>query len=56
MTNKNLVIRIDKELLDKLHYVADYKGRSANNEILMLIRDTIEKHEEKYGEILYKTD
>ena len=48
---KNLSIRIDKELLDKLHYVADYEGRSANSEILILIRDAIEKYEEKHGEI-----
>ncbi|MDE5669867.1 MAG: Arc family DNA-binding protein [Eubacterium sp.] len=51
MAIKNLSIRIDKELLDKLHYVADYEGRSANSEILILIRDAIEKYEEKHGEI-----
>ena len=51
MAIKNLSIRIDKELLDKLHYVADYEGRSANSEILILFRDAIEKSEEKHGEI-----
>ncbi len=56
MAIKNLSIRIDKELLDKIHYVASHEGRSANSEILMLIKDTIEQHEQEHGEILYKTD
>lgn len=38
---KSLSIRIDEEMLNKLHVVADYEGRSANSEILILIRDAI---------------
>lgn len=38
-------------MLNKLHVVADYEGRSANSQILILIRDAIEKYEEKYGKI-----
>ena len=38
-------------MLNKLHIVADYEGRSANSEILILIRDAIEKYEEKNGKI-----
>ena len=34
-------IRIDEEMLHKLHIVADYEGRSANGEILILIREAI---------------
>ena len=30
---KSLSIRIDEEMLNKLHVVADYEGRSANSEI-----------------------
>lgn len=56
MVAKNLFIRIDKELLDKLQYVANHEGRSANGEILMLIKDAIKQHEQEHGEILYKTD
>ena len=48
---KSLSIRIDDKMLDKLHVVADYEGRSANSEILILIREAIEKYEEKHGEI-----
>ena len=51
MAIKSLSIRIDDKMLDKLHIVADYEGRSANSEILVLIREAIEKYEEKHGEI-----
>lgn len=51
MAIKSLSIRIDDKMLDKLHIVADYEGRSANSEILILIREAIEKYEEKHGEI-----
>lgn len=51
MAIKSLSIRIDEKMLDKLHVVADYEGRSANSQILILIREAIEKYEEKHGEI-----
>ena len=48
---KSLSIRIDEEMLNKLHVVADYEGRSANSQILILIRDSIEGYEAKHGKI-----
>ena len=51
MAIKSLSIRIEEEMLDKLHVIADYEGRSANSQILVLIRDLIENYEEKHGEI-----
>ena len=51
MAIKSLSIRIDEQMLDKLHMVADYEGRSANSQILILIRDCIEQYEEKHGKI-----
>lgn len=51
MAIKSLSIRIDDVMLDKLHIVADYEGRSANSEILILIRNEIEKYEQRHGEI-----
>ena len=51
---KSLSIRIDEEMLDKLHVVADYQGRSANSQILILIRDCVEQYEEKHGKIEIK--
>ncbi len=51
MAIKSLSIRIDDKLLDKLHVVADYEGRSANSQILILIRDCVRQFEEAHGAI-----
>ncbi len=51
MSIKCVSVRIEEEMLNKLHVVADYEGRSANSQILILIRDCIEKYEEKHGKI-----
>jgi len=51
MAVKSYSIRIDSEMLDKLHYVASYEGRSANSQILVLIRNCIVRYEEKHGAI-----
>lgn len=55
MAIKSLSIRIDEELLDKLHVVADYEGRSANSQILILIRENVKQFEAEYGPILEKS-
>ena len=44
-------LRIDDELLRKFHYVCDYNGRSANGQILYLIRKCIKEFETSEGEI-----
>lgn len=51
MALRSLSIRIEDEMLDKLHCVADYEGRSANSQILILIRDCVEKFEKDHGKI-----
>ena len=51
MATKSLSIRIDETMLHKLHVLADYEGRSANSQILILIRDAVEEYEKKHGEI-----
>ena len=51
MATKSLSIRIEEKTLDKLHVIADYEERSANSQILILIRDCIEAYEQKHGEI-----
>lgn len=43
MAIKSLSIRIDDEMLDKLHVIADYEARSANGQIIILIRNCIEE-------------
>lgn len=54
MAMKSLSIRIDETMLDKIHVVAAYEGRSANSQILILIRDSIEQYETKHGPIAVK--
>lgn len=51
MAVKGLTIRIDEEMLHKLHILASYEGRSANSQVLILIRDAIARYEEKHGKI-----
>ena len=53
MAIKSLSIRIEQELLDKLHVVADYEGRSANSQILILIRRCVEQYEQEHGQIRF---
>ena len=51
MAIKSLSIRIDEDMLDKLHVVADYEGRAANGQINVLIRDCIAAYEKEHGKI-----
>jgi hypothetical protein len=51
---KHLGIRINEELHYKLHYVAQYDGRSINGEILYLLRQYIIEYEKNHGEICMK--
>lgn len=48
---KGYTIRIEEELLHKLHIISAYEGRSANSQILILIRDAVEAYEVKHGKI-----
>jgi len=51
MSIKSVSIRIDEEMLNTLHVVADYEGRSANSQVLILIRNCIEQYETRHGTI-----
>lgn len=48
---KGYTIRIDEQLLHKLHVISAYEGRSANSQVLILIRDAVEAYEAKHGRI-----
>ena len=48
---KHLGIRINAEIHYKLHYISRYEGRSANAQILYLIRQNIAEFERMHGEI-----
>ena len=54
--NKHLGIEIDPELHYKLHYIAKYEGRSANGQILYLLRRCIKDFEDRDGEIIIPDD
>ncbi len=54
MAIKNLSVRMDEEMLFKLHYIADYEGRSASGQTVYLIRQLIERFEKQHGEIEYR--
>lgn len=45
-------LRIDRDLLKKFRFVADYNARSANREIEILMRKHIREFEKKNGKII----
>ena len=49
--NKHLGIEIDPETHFKLHYISKYEGKSANGQILYLIRKCIREFEENTEKI-----
>lgn len=54
--NKHLGIEVEPELHGKLRYIAKYEGRSANGQIIYLIRQCIKAFEKENGEILLDTN
>ncbi len=48
---KHLSQRVDNEMHYKLHYISKYYGRSANGQVIYLIRKAIEDFESEYGRI-----
>ena len=54
--NKHLGIEVDPELHRKLHYIAKYEGRSANGQILYLIRRCIQEFEKEHEKIEKKPE
>ncbi len=49
--NKHLGIEVEPQLHGKLRYIAKYEGRSANGQIIYLIRQCIKEFERENGEI-----
>lgn len=52
--NENLArytLRVDRQLLEKLAYVAAYEGRTKNKEIEQLIKRRIADFEAEHGKI-----
>ncbi|HDF2339492.1 Arc family DNA-binding protein [Clostridioides difficile] len=44
-------LRINRILLEKIKYIAESEGRSANKEIEQIIKKHIEDYEQRKGEI-----
>lgn len=44
-------LRINRILLDKLQYIAEFEGRTKNKEIEQLIKKHIEEFEREHGTI-----
>ena len=51
MAVKSVSIRIEEEMLERIGYVAEFEGRSVNSHVLVLIRESIDQFEKKYGKI-----
>lgn len=49
--NPHFALRIPRELLDKIKYIAEANARSANREIELLIRHRVTEYEKEYGTI-----
>ena len=45
MSKKSLSIRIDETMLEQLHAVAEYEGRTTSSQVMILIRECVEKFE-----------
>nr|DAQ62484.1 MAG TPA: Arc-like DNA binding domain protein [Caudoviricetes sp.] len=50
-TMPRYTLRIPKILLDKIGYIAEENGRSANREIELLIKQRIKEYEQENGVI-----
>ena len=50
-TIRSFSIRIEEELLQKLHHVSLYDGRSSNSEVLFFIRKGLSEYENEHGKI-----
>ncbi len=44
-------LRIDRTLLDKFGYIAEYEGRTKNREMEQMIKKRIAAFEKEFGEI-----
>lgn len=48
---KPFSVKIDPATHGKLHYIAEYEGRSATSQIIYLLRQFIAAYESEHGEI-----
>lgn len=51
MSEKNIEIDIEEDILEKFGYVSQQQGRSMNSQVLHLINEYIAKFEREYGDV-----
>lgn len=51
MSTKGLTIRIEEEMLHKIHAIASYEDRSANGQVLAIIKKCIKEYEKSNPEL-----
>ena len=59
MADKDLArftLRVPKELLEKVGYIATYNGRTKNKELELMIKSRINAFEEKVEKIVIEKD
>lgn len=56
MGMRSISFRFDDEILNKLHYIADYEGRSANGQIQYMVRKLISDFEKEHGRIIFGSE
>lgn len=53
---RHLSLRIEDMQLRKFRYVSEYEGRSANSQLLVMIRNAIQEFEKEHGEITFNSE
>ena len=53
-TLSRYTLRVEKELLDQLGYIAEYEGRTKNKELEQMIKKRIREFEAEHGKIELK--
>lgn len=48
---KNVGLRVTPEIHKKLHYIAEYEGRTLNGQVYYLIQQCIRDFEKEHGSI-----
>lgn len=51
MSQKNISVKLDEKLLDKLKAMAKLEMRSVSGQVMILIRDAVYKYEKEHGEL-----
>ena len=52
MSKRTFTLRLEDELLDKLHFISANNSRSVNNQIEYLVKSLVADFEKENGEIL----